>query len=334
MFTKLKLTQVSIILSPTSIFNSLVATFVVIGLSLLDPPVELIYRVFNFIPDEENEIISVRETCRALALITTEIFARKYFLRGSWRLTPRAVSALTGISKNKILNPTLKHITLFRYTNEYEYGSRDSGCSLAKGIDIKKLGQSLQTLANLRSLHLAKFDFIISENFLGGLLAALSLPLITDFHLSEILVHAGDLQNFIALHSDTIDTVVFNELNLTAPAEGAWSGLLGSLTRLKDVELIDIRKPLKCGHFVRFEPKDEEHSTFERYVQLGLECDYCECCYRYGNEIHHCAFGVYRLGTNAKKEDWTRGLELMVAGSRTVDFSYSYDTVEDGYPDP
>jgi hypothetical protein len=78
MFTKLKLTQVSIILSPASIFNSLFATFVVMALSLPDLSVELIYRVFNFIPNEENEIISVRGTCRALALITTEIFARKY----------------------------------------------------------------------------------------------------------------------------------------------------------------------------------------------------------------------------------------------------------------
>lgn len=310
------------------------------ALSLPDLSVELIHRVFNFIPNEENEIISVRETCRALALKTTEIFAWKYFLRGSWRLTPRAVSALTGISKNKILNPTLKHVTLFRYTNEYEYGSGASGYSLAKRIDIKKLGQSLQTLANLRSLHLAKFDFIGFENFLGGL----SLPLITDFRLSEIVVHASNLQNFIALHSNTIDTVVFNKLHLTAPAKGAWSGLLGSLTQLKDVKLINIRKPLKCGYFVRFEPKDEEdstfeskdeeYSTFERYVQLDLECDYCECCYNHPSQIHHYAFGVYRLGTDAKKEDWTRGLELMVARSRTVDFSYNYDIGEDGYPDP
>jgi hypothetical protein len=167
-------------------------------------------------------------------------------------------------------------------------------------------------LANLRSLHLAKFDFICFENFLSGLLATLSLPLITDFRLSEIRVHAGDLQNFIALHSDTIDTVVFKELGLTAPAKGAWSGLLGSLTRLKDVKLIDIRKPLKRGDCVRFEPKDEEDSTFERYVQWHLECDYCECCY--GNEIRHCVFGVYRLGTDAK-EDWTRGLELTAFGT-------------------
>jgi len=189
-FTKLKLTQVSIILSPTSIFNSPFATFVAMALSLPDLPVELINHALNFIPSEENAIIPVRENCRALALKTTEIFAREYFSWGSWRLTRRAVSALTGISKNKFLNPTLKHITLFRYINEYE---PDWRYSLAKGIDIKELGQSLQTLANLRSLYLANFNFRGSENFLSDLLATLSLPLITDFGLLKILVHAGDL---------------------------------------------------------------------------------------------------------------------------------------------
>ena len=330
MFTKLKLTQVSIILSPKSIFNSLFATFVVMALSLPDLPVELIYRIFNFSPNKKT-VIRVRRTCRALALKTTEIFARKYFSLGSWRLTPRAVSALTGISKNKFLNPNLKNISLFQYTSGYQ--KYDPG-SLPEDINIKELSQSLQTLANLRSFHLAKFNFRGSENFIGGLLTTLSLPLITKFRLSEIPVHAGDLQNFIALHSNTINTVIFNELNLTAPAEGAWSGLLGSLTRLKDVELINIRKPLKCGDFVRFEPKDGEDSTFERYVEVEMECDYCYCCIQFGNETYHWDFGIYRLGPVAEKEDWTRGLELMVAGSKTVYFTRSYGPPDEECPDP
>jgi hypothetical protein len=119
--------------------------------------------------------------------------------------------------EEQILNPALERVTLFRYINKYEYGSK---CSLAKGIDIKELGQSLQILANLRSLCLADFNFRGSENFLGDLLATLSLPLITDFELSKILVHAGDLRKFIALNSNTIKTVVFDELDLTAPARG------------------------------------------------------------------------------------------------------------------
>jgi hypothetical protein len=289
-------------------------------LSLPDLPVELIKHTLNFIPSEENAIIPVRETCRALALKTTEIFARKYFSRGSWRLTRRTVSALTGISKNKFLNPTLKHITLFRYVNEYQ--ESDSRYSLAKGIDIKELGQGLQTLTNLRSLYLADFNFRGSKNFLGRLLTTLSLPSITDFGLSKVLVHADGLQKFIAVHSGTIRTVVFDELDLTAPAKGAWSELLDSLTLLKDVKLICIRKPLKCGHFVRFEPKDEEDSTFQRYVKLETEYDSCGCdiCLEYEGQNLHWIFAEYRLGTDAKKEDWARGLELMMDGSRTVYF--------------
>ena len=331
-FTKLKLTQVSIILSPTSHIQQ--PTFVVMALSLLDLPAELICRIFNFIPSDENAIIPIRKTCRALALITTEIFARKYFSLGSWRLTPRAVSALTGISKNKVLNPTLKYIALFQYTSKYQ--KYDPG-SLAKGIDIKELGQSLQTLANLRSFHLAKFNFRGSEKFLGDLLATLSLPSITNFYLSDILAHAGDLQKFIALHSDTIDTVAFDGLDLTAPAKGAWSGLLGSLTQLKDVELIHIRKPLKCGHFVRFEPKDEEDSIFERYVQVDREYDDCGCliCFEFAERGTHWVLAEYRLGTDVEveEEDWTRGLGLMAAGSRSIHFSFGSD-LSDGDPDP
>ncbi|OCK89746.1 uncharacterized protein K441DRAFT_699714, partial [Cenococcum geophilum 1.58] len=207
------------------------------ALSLPDLPVELIYHTLNFIPSEEYAIISVRGTCRALALKTAEIFAREYPPPSSWPLTRRTVSALTGISQNKFLNLALERVTLFRYINKYEDGSK---CSLPKGINIKELGQSLQILANLRSLCLADFDFGGSENFLADLLATLSLPLITDFELSEILIHACGLQKFIALNKNTIKTVVFNTLDLSAPAEGAWSGLLRSLTRLKDVKLIDI----------------------------------------------------------------------------------------------
>ena len=332
MFTKLKLTQVSTILSPTPIFNSLFATFVAMVLSLPDLPVELLNHALNFIPSKENAIISVRETCRTLALKTTEIFARKYFSRVSWRLTRRTVSALTRISKNKYLNPAVTHIILFRYINKYEPKSR---YSLAKGIDIKELGQSLQTLANLRSLCLADFNFKGSENFLSDLLATLSLPSITHFELSKILAHASNLQKFIALHSDTIKSVEFDELDLTAPAKGAWSGLLSSLTWLKDVKLIYIRKPLKRGYFVRFEPKDTEYSTFERYVELDTTYDRCDCDLCFKRLDYYGAFAEYRLGTDAEKEDedWTRGLELMAAGSRTVDFRDG-SSPEDKDPDP
>jgi len=59
---------------------------------------EIIERILNFIPEKNYEIIAVRETCNAMALITTQIFAKEYFSSGSWRLTRRAVSALTGIS--------------------------------------------------------------------------------------------------------------------------------------------------------------------------------------------------------------------------------------------
>ena len=301
------------------------------ALSLPDLPVELIYHIFNFIPSEEYAIISVRETCRALALKTAEIFAREYPPPGSWPLTRRTVSALTGISKNKFLNPTLEHVTLFRYINKYEHGSK---CSLTKGINIKELGQSLQILANLRSLHLADFNFRGSENFLTDLLATLSLPLITDFKLSKILAHTPGLQKFIALNSNTIKAVVFKELDLSAPAEGAWSGLLRSLTRLKDVELIHICKPLKCGDFVRFEPEDICDPTFKRYVDWDgrYDCD-CGICLEFAGQNLHRVFGEYRLGTDAKKEDWARGLELMAAGSRTVYFWGDSDA-RNGDPDP
>ena len=301
-------------------------------LSLPDLSVELIEHTLNFIPIKENAIIPVRETCKALALKTTEIFAREYFSSGSWRLTRRNVSALTGISKNEFLNPTLEHITLFRYVNEHQSGSR---YSLAKGIDIKELGQGLQTLANLRSLHLANFNFEGSENFLGDLLATLSLPSITDFELSKVLVHADGLRKFIALHSGTITTVVFDALDLTAPAKGAWSGLLSSLTWLKDVKLIHISKPLKCGDFVRFESEGQKDSTFERYVELDVYYDGCGCdiCLEYAGQNIHWVFAEYRLGTEAKKEDWARGLELMMAGSRTVEF-WRDNNPRDGDPDP
>ena len=186
--------------------------------SLPDLPVELIYHTLNFIPSEEYAIISLRGTCRALALKTAEIFAREYPPPDSWPLTRRTVSALTGISKNQYLNPALERVTLFRYINKYEHGLK---CSLARGINIKELGQSLQILANLRSLCLADFNFRGSEKFLSDLLATLSLPLITDFELSKILAHARGLQEFIALNSNTIKTVVFNKLDLSAPAEGA-----------------------------------------------------------------------------------------------------------------
>ena len=208
--------------------------------------------------------MSVRKTCRALALKTTEIFAREYFLEILWRLTLRAVSVLTEISKNRFLNPTLECVTLYQYANKYNLG--DLGCSLTKRVNIKELSQSLQTLANLRLLHLANFNFRGSENFLANLLTTLSLPLITDFKLTKIPVHSGNLQNFIALHSNTIKTVVFNKLDLTALVEGAWSRLLISLTLLKDVKLIRIRKPLKYGDFVRFEPKGKKNCIFWRYV--------------------------------------------------------------------
>jgi hypothetical protein len=302
-------------------------------LSLPGLPVELIERTLNFIPSEENAIIPVRETCRALALKTTEIFARKYFSQGSWRLTRRTVSAIIGISKNKFLNPTLEHITLFRYVNEYQ--ESDSRYSLAKGIDIRELGQGLQTLANLRSLYLADFNFRGSKRFLGDLLATLSLPSITDFGLSKILVHADSLRKFIALHSGTIKTVVFDELDLTGPAKGAWSELLDSLTWLKDVKLIHIRKPLKCGDFVRFEPQDEEDSTFQRYVELDTDYDSCGCdiCLEYAGQNLHWIFAEYRLGTDAEKEDWARGLELIMAGSRTVYF-FLGNSPRDRDPDP
>ena len=336
MFTQLKLTQVSIILSPTSILNNLFATFVAMAVSLPDLPVELIYHILNFIPSKENAIIRVRETCRALAFKTTELFTKKYFSSGSWPLTRRTVLALTGISKNKFLNPTLKNMILFRYNNKYKCGSR---YSLAEGIDIKELSQSLQILANLRSLNLADFNFKGPENFLGDLLATLSLPSITRFRLSKITTHAGNVQKFIALHNGTIKTVVFDELDPIAPAKGAWSGLLSSLTCLKDVKLICIRKPLKNGYFVRFEPGNEykpenqgeyededeyeDEEIFRRYVKVYTEFDDCDCslCMEFGNWDMHWIFAEYRLGTDAKKEDWTRGLELMVAGSRTIHFT-------------
>ncbi|OCK99504.1 uncharacterized protein K441DRAFT_217341 [Cenococcum geophilum 1.58] len=289
------------------------------ALSLPDLPVELINHTLNFIPSKKNAIIQVRETCRALALNTTGIFARECFSSGSWPLTQRTISALTGISKNKFLNPALKEIILFRYTNKYQ--KSDSRYSMAKGIDIKELGQSLQTLTNLRSLHLADFNFIGFEKFVGGLLATLSLPLITDFRLSEINIHASDLRKFIALHSDTIKTVVFNELNLTTPKKGAWSGLLNSLTQLKDVKLIHIHKPIQYHCFVRFEPEDICDPTFERCVDWYTQYDCgCDSCSDYAREDHHAVFGDYRLGMDVKKGVWTRGLKLMAAGSRTMEF--------------
>ena len=320
-------------MSPTLIFNSLFATFVAMTTSLPGLPAEIIKYIFDFIPRKEHAIISVRETCKALALKTTEIFAREYFPSGSWRLTRRAVSAITGISKNEFLNPTLKRITLFRYVNQYE--ESNSRYSLAKGIDIKELCQGLQTLANLRSLCLANFDVPGSENFLGDLLATLSLPSITEFKLSNIVAHADDLRKFIALHSDIIKTVEFDELDLTAPARGAWSGLLSSLTQLKDVELILIRKPLKCDNFVRFESKDENKSIFKRYVWMDTYYDGCDCnyCLDHSGQNYHLVFDEYRLGTDTKKEDWTRGLELMMAGSRTVRFRWDNNPI-DAHPDP
>lgn len=301
------------------------------ALSLPDLPVELIYHTLSFIPSEEYAIISVRETCRALALKTAEIFAREYPPPCSWPLTRRTVLALTGISKNKYLNPALERVTLFQYINKYEYGSKGS---LAKGINIKELSQSLQILTNLRSLCLADFNFRGSEKFLSDLLATLSLPLITDFELLKILAHACGLQKFIALNSNTIKTVVFNKLDLSAPAKGAWSGLLRSLTKLKDVKLIHIRKPLKCGEFVRFEPEDICDPPFRRYVDWDGRYDcVCDICLEFAGQDLHRVFGEYSLGTDAKKEDWAMGLELMRCGSRTVYFLGDSDAIN-GDPDP
>ena len=301
-------------MSPTSIFNNLSVTFVAMAVSLPDLPVELIYRIFNFIPSEEDAIIQVRETCRALAFKTTELFARQYFSSSSWPVTRRTVSALTRISKNKFLNPALKDITLFRYTDKYQKSK--SRYSTAKGIDIKELSRSLRTLTNLRSLHLADFDFIRIEKFVSGLLATLSLPSITDFGLLRINIYASDLQEFIALHSNTIKTVVFDDLNLT---KGAWSELLSSLTQLKDVKLIRIRKPKQYYDFIRFDSEDIYDPTFERYVDWYAQYDCgCENCSDYARDDHHAAFGEYRVGMDVKKGDWTRGLELMAAGSRNT----------------
>ena len=128
---------------------------------------------------------------------------------------------------------------------------------------------------------------------------------------------------------------MFDELDLTAPENGAWSGLLSSLTWLKDVKLIHIRKALKYEDYVRFEPEDEKDSTFQRYVQLDTEYDSCGCdiCMEHAGQDLHGVFAEYRLGTDAKKEDWTRGLELMVAGSRTVQYwRDNYPTYKS--PDP
>ena len=129
---------------------------------------------------------------------------------------------------------------------------------------------------------------------------------------------------------------MFDELDLTALAKGAWSGLLNSLTWLKDIKLIHIRKLLKCGFFVRFEPEDEKDAIFQRYLWLDTEIDDCGCniCLEYAGQNFHWVFAVYRLGTDAKKEDWTRGLELMVAGSRTVLFWCGDSPPIDGHPDP
>ena len=56
------------------------------------------------------------------------------------------------------------------------------------------------------------------------------------------------------------------------------------------------------------------------------------CLGSMGSSFHQI-YAEYRLGTDAKKEDWTRGLELMVAESRTVQFldGGSPETID---PDP
>src|SRR5262249_15102567 len=146
-------------------------------------------------------------------------------------------------------------------------------------------------------------------------LATLSLPSITNFRLWKLPVDADDLRKFITRHKDTIKTVEFGELDLTTPSSGAWSSLLSSLTSLKDdVELIRIRKPIKRGYFVTFEPENRFDSTFGRYVWYDeYDCDCHDCLLP---SPFAWSSREYRLGTRAKKEDWTRGLELMIAGSR------------------
>ena len=96
-----------------------------------------------------------------------------------------------------------------------------------------------------------------------------------------------------------------------------------------------IRKPLKRGNFVRFEPKDEKDSTFQRYVELDTYYDSCGCdiCLEYAGQNLHWIFAEYRLATDTEKEDWARGLELMMDGSRTVEF-WRNNTPRDGDPDP
>jgi len=185
-----------------------------------------------------------------------------------------------------------------------------------KGWIAKNWVRPYKTLANLRVLWLANFNIEGFENFLGNLLSTVWLPSITVFRLTKTLIHAGDVQKFIARHSITIKTVEFDELDLIAPANGAWSGLLRSLTLLKDVKLIHINQPLKCSIPVTFEPDDEEDSTFERCVELH-------------KQYHHIrwVYSEYRLGTDVKKEDWTRGLELMMVGSKVVNRFRPWDSI-------
>jgi hypothetical protein len=160
----------------------------------------------------------------------------------------------------------------------------------------------------------------------------LSLPSITNFGVSKILAHADDLRKFIARHSNIIRIVVFHQLDLTGPAKGAWSGLLSSLTWLKDARLICIYKPLKSDETVSFESEDKD--SFERYVKMYFyyEDCWCGCCNKYYDadlDLHWSA--EYMLGTDIKKADWRRGLELMMVNSRTIVDPYRY---EDDFPDP
>lgn len=62
---------------------------------------------------------------------------------------------------------------------------------------------------------------------------------------------------------------------------------------------------------------------------MEYDC-YCDSCL---GQFSHWTYAQYRLGTDTKKEDWTRGLELMVAGSRTVQF-FDGNSLWSGDPNP
>ena len=176
-------------------------------------------------------------------------------------------------------------------------------------INIKELCQGLLALTNLRSLHLARFMC----EFTKDLLSTLWLPSITDFELSDTAVTDDHLQGFIHRHSGTIKTVLLKCLDLRRNC--SWSGVLRSLTRLTDAKLICISYPVENGRLIQLGPGDEGYSTFNRYVMLDGSIGYCDCW----PEGPGCSVPVeYRLGTDAKREDFTRGLKLMM-DDRKVD---------------